>query len=201
MRDGLLDDGFGVVERGGCEFELGLRRRGSGSSSSSGGGRPRCSGCWGFWGKLPPRDEWCARRDGSGGAERQWRGMRWYRLLLRHRGQRRRRRLHRRHEQMRQSVDEREPPLLRQPREIQALQSPKKLNQRAELGVSLPSLSLLCVSARGSQNCYSPQPSVPPPSKTPSPASSSRAPPRSLPPPPLLQKIHHPACLRHLHRP
>lgn len=123
MRDGLLDDGFGVVERGGCEFELGLRRRGSGrSSGSSGGGRPRCSGCWGSWGRLSTRDEWCARRDGSGGAERQWRGMRWCRLLLllRHRGRRRRRRLHRRHEQMRQSVDEREPPLLRQPREIQA---------------------------------------------------------------------------------
>lgn len=47
--------------------------------------------------------------------------MRWCRLLLlRHRGRRRRRRLHRRHEQMRQSVDEREPPLLRQPCEIQA---------------------------------------------------------------------------------
>ena len=75
--------------------------------------------------------------------------MRWCRLLLlRHRGQRRRRRLHRQHEQMRQSVDEREPPLLRQPREIQALQSPKKPNQRAELRVSLPSLSLLCLCKR-----------------------------------------------------
>jgi len=72
--------------------------------------------------------------------------MRWCRLLLlmRHRGRRRRRRLHRRHEQMRQSVDEREPPLLRQPCEIQALQSPKKPNQRAEPRVSLPSLCLLC---------------------------------------------------------
>jgi hypothetical protein len=75
--------------------------------------------------------------------------MRWCRLLLlRHRGQRRRRRLHRRHEQMRQSVDEREPPLLRQPREIQALQSPKKPNQLAELRVSLPSPSLLCLCKR-----------------------------------------------------
>ena len=147
MRDGLLDDGFGVVERRGCEFELGLRRRGSGSGSgSSGGGRPRCSGCWGFWGRLSSRDEWCARRDGSRGTERQWRGMRWCRMLplLRHRGRRRRRRLHRWHEQMRQSVDEREPPLLRQPREIQALQYPKRPNQRAELCLSTLPIPSIC---------------------------------------------------------
>lgn len=74
--------------------------------------------------------------------------MRRYRLLLlRHRGRRRRRRLHR-HEQMRQSVDEREPPLLRQPREIQALQCPKKPNQRAELRVSLPSFPSMCLCKR-----------------------------------------------------